>query len=147
MSEQPPEWRGPENPEQNYQQNPAPYGAPAYGAPAYQSGGYGPPPSDGSATVALVLGILSIVLCGFLTGIPAMIMGRNAKKRIQASGGQLGGEGLATAGFWTGLVGTVLSVLGFLAIVALFALGSSVQTSFEESCDTIITDPNQFAQC
>ncbi len=140
MSEQPPEWNAPANqPPQNYG---------AYGTPAQQYGGYGPPPSDGSATVALVLGILSIVMCGFLTGIPAMIIGRSSRKRIQASGGALGGEGLATAGFWTGLVGSLLSVLMFLAIAALFAFGSSVQTSYyEDSCDSFITNPDQFAQC
>ena len=76
------------------------------------------PPTPGSATAALVLGILSIVMClGLFTGIPAMVVGRNAKREIEASGGRLGGEGVANAGFITGLIGTLLSVLGLLFFV------------------------------
>jgi hypothetical protein len=76
------------------------------------------PPTPGSATAALVLGIVSIVMClGLFTGIPAMIVGRNAKREIEASGGRLGGEGVATAGVITGLIGTILSVLVILFFV------------------------------
>ena len=43
---------------------------PGYGAPAYGP----PPPNHPQAVTILVLGILSLVLCGFL-GIPAWVMG------------------------------------------------------------------------
>lgn len=89
------------------------------------------PPTPGSATTALVLGILSLVMCGFFTGIPAMIVGRNAKREIEASGGRLGGEGVANAGFITGLIGTLLSVLGLLFFILIIVgiAGSATATA------------------
>jgi thiol:disulfide interchange protein len=84
------------------------------------------PDTSGSAIAALVLGILSIVAClGPFTGIPAMIVGRRASRDIETSDGRLEGSGLATAGFVTGLIGTLLGVLAILAIVGLFAVASS----------------------
>src|SRR5262245_25951062 len=56
-----------------------------------------------SATTAFVLGILSLLFCGIFTGIPAIVLGRRARREIDASGGQLGGRGTATAGLVTGL--------------------------------------------
>lgn len=79
-----------------------------------------------AATWSLVLGILSLVLCGLFTGIPAMITGRNATREIDASGGQLGGRGLAQAGFITGLIGTLLTTLALLLIIVAFAIGAAV---------------------
>lgn len=87
------------------------------------------PPTPGSATTALVLGILSLVMCGLFTGIPAMIVGRNAKREIAASGGRLSGEGVANAGFITGLIGTLLSVLGLLFFVLVIVAGISASTT------------------
>jgi hypothetical protein len=82
-----------------------------------------PPPTAGNAVAALVCGILSLVMCGFFTGIPAMILGRRAKREVEASAGQLGGEGIATAGFVTGLIGTLLWGIPLL-IVLVIAIGS-----------------------
>ena len=87
------------------------------------------PPTPGSATTALVLGILSLVMCGLFTGIPAMIVGRNAKREIAASGGRLGGEGVANAGFITGLIGTLLSVLGLVFFILIIVVGISASTT------------------
>lgn len=121
------------------QQSPPPYGEPGpysqpYGAPAY---GGAPVPTSGTATTSLVLGILSLVCLGLLAGIPAMILGRSATKEIDASNGTVGGRGLATAGFVTGLIGTLLSVLAIIAFIGLFAIGSSVSSQFEETCTTV----------
>jgi hypothetical protein len=53
----------------------------------------------------MILGIISIVLCGnILTGIPAVILGHLAKSSIRKSGGRLGGDGQATAGLVMGYI-------------------------------------------
>jgi hypothetical protein len=93
-----------------------------------------PPPNHGSAVTALVLGILSIVLCGFFTGIPAMVIGRRVVREVRASGGRIGGEGLGQAGFWTGLIGTLLSCLSGLLVVAVFAFGGVVSSTGDSTC-------------
>jgi hypothetical protein len=120
---------------------PPPPGQPGQpGQPGGPSGGYpgygyqGPPPNHGSAVTSLVLGILS---CGFITGIPAMVMGRRVIREVRASNGTLGGEGLAQAGFWTGLVGTVLTCLSGLLVVGVFALGGTLSSTFEQTGSTV----------
>ncbi len=83
-------------------------------------GGYAPamaPPTDSQATLALVLGILSVVCCQVL-GPVALFIGNASRQRIQASGGTVGGGGLATAGFVLGIIGTVLLVLGIFYVIA-----------------------------
>ena len=93
------------------------------GPPPYPYAYVPPPPNHPQAVTALVLGILSLVLCGFFTGIPAMVLGRRVRRDVRASGGTVGGEGLGAAGFWTGLVGTFLSCGSALLVVAVFAVG------------------------
>jgi hypothetical protein len=100
-----------------------------------------PPPSSGKATTSLVLGIISIVMCGLFLGVPAMIVSRQAKREIAASQGRLGGQGLATAGFITGLIGTIWSVLGAILLVVLIAVGGAVGHEIEKNCHTV-TDEN-----
>lgn len=76
-----------------------------------------PPPSGVQgenktlAIVSLVLGILSIPCCGFLSGIPAVIVGFMAKSRAESTPHEFGGRGLALAGIITGIIGTVLSII------------------------------------
>jgi hypothetical protein len=70
-----------------------------------------PPPPDAApaqapgVTAALVLGILSIVICP-LCGPFAWSLGRKGEQAADASGGTLGGRGLATAGKILGMIGT-----------------------------------------
>lgn len=113
-----------------------PYGA--YGAGAYGQG-YGAAPygyqqapvTDSGAVTAMVLGIIGVasifVLCGLglVVSPVAMIMGMNAKKRIQAAAGQLGGHGQASTGFITGLIGTILLVIGIIGFVIFLIAGLS----------------------
>ena len=66
-----------------------------------------------------MLGILSIPCCGLFTGIPAIILGRGALREIDAAPGQFGGRGQVNAGYICGIVGTVLSVLGIVANIAI----------------------------
>lgn len=104
----------------------------SYGTPPPPEGPYGqqppyggqPAPTHGKATTALVLGILSLIVCAPL-GIPAFIMGRGAEREIQASGGRLSGEGLAKAGWILGLIAMILMALGILLIIVLFAVGAA----------------------
>jgi hypothetical protein len=84
--------------------------------------------TPGDAVAALVCGILSVVGCTFFTGIPAIVMGNRAKRAIRASGGVLGGEGLATAGVVTGWIGSLIVGVPLL-IVLVFALAGAVSAS------------------
>jgi hypothetical protein len=90
-------------------------------------GGYVPPPpagyagagvagrrTDGLAIGALIAGILSLVcfwpLClGIILGPAAAIMGFISRQRVAASGGTVGGGGLALAGLVLGIIGFIAS--------------------------------------
>jgi hypothetical protein len=100
--------------------------------------GQSPPRNHPQAVPSLVLGILSIVLCGLFTGIPAMVLGRRALREIRGSHGTLGGEGMAQGGFWTGLIGTAWTALVTLFVLAVFAFGGAVHQQFHESCERIV---------
>ena len=86
---------------------------------------YGPPVRDHpQATTILVLGILSLVVCGVL-GPFAWVMGSRALHDIDASQGSLGGRSSVNAGRICGIIATVLLVLGVLAGIAVFTVGLS----------------------
>lgn len=61
--------------------------------------------SNGKATAALILGLLSLIFW-ILTGIPAVILGHMALSEIKASNGTQSGTGMAITGL----------VLGYLAV-------------------------------
>jgi hypothetical protein len=67
-----------------------------------------------------VLGILGLLCCGFFTGIPAVILGKQAQNEIDASGGMQQGRGMATAGF---ILGIIAIIWGLLSII-LYATGA-----------------------
>jgi hypothetical protein len=73
------------------------------------------------ALFSLILGIVSIVCCGVVAGIPAVILGQMAKNEIRASGGTQTGEGLAQLGFILGIAGSVLWIIGVILYFLLFA--------------------------
>lgn len=108
------------------------YGQPRYGQPQYGQPAYGGPPAgypqaasaptDGRATAAMIVGIVSLVLmCGYgvgLLGSPvAWWLGQTSVRTIDASNGQLSGRGMAQAGKILGIIGTVLLVLLIVAVV------------------------------
>ena len=107
----------------SYNQPPPP--PPNYGQPGYGYG-YGPPPDHPKAQTAMILGILGIICCGPLA-IPAFIIGNNAVKEIDASGGSMGGRSSANAGKIMGIIGMALMALGLILFIGSFALtvGSS----------------------
>lgn len=80
--------------------------------------GYAQPKTNQKAIWSLVLGILGLVCCGFVAGIPALILGNIAKKEIAASGGAETGAGMAQAGFILGIIAIVLGVLGLVLVLA-----------------------------
>jgi hypothetical protein len=82
-------------------------------------GGYVAPRSSQKAVWALVLGILGLICCGYLAGIPALILGLSAKKDIAVSGGALTGRGMAQAGIVLGIIAIVVGVIG-----TIFAIGN-----------------------
>lgn len=84
------------------------------------------PRTEGTAIIALVLGILGIISCPVVLSIPAVIVGNQAKSKILQDP-TLEGEGMARAGVILGWIGIGL---GALAIVgAIIALAVGVTTS------------------
>jgi putative exporter of polyketide antibiotics len=82
--------------------------------PPEYGGGQPAPQQNQKALWAMILGILGIVLCGVFAGIPALILGNNAKKEIGMSGGMQTGNGMATAGVvlgWVSIAFTIISIL------------------------------------
>jgi hypothetical protein len=144
-----PEPQEPQPGQQPPEYPPQPGYQPGYPPPGYPQGypGYPPPaPTHSKATVSLVLGILSLVMCGLFTGIPAMITGRQAKREIAESQGRLGGEGLASAGFITGLIGTILSALTVVAVIGLIALGVALEDDYDNTCNEFNSE-GVFVEC
>ena len=98
--------------------------------PPPSGGGFQPPPqgmvattSNNDATIALVAGILSIVCCGFIAAIPAIIYGNRV--RNDPSNPQ---QGFGTAGFIMGWISIALSVIGIIAwILAVFGLSRGMR--------------------
>jgi len=71
----------------------------------------------------LVLGILSLVGCGILTGIPAWVMGHSDLKEINAGAMDPAGRGMTQAGKILGMISVILMVLGIIVVVLLMMLG------------------------
>ncbi len=82
-------------------------------------------PADGLAITSLVLGILSPLCFGPLTGIPAVICGHIAKKKINESGQLSTKGGMATAGLVLGYVSIIFWVLYIVFVVAMAVLGET----------------------
>ncbi len=86
----------------------------------------GPPPAgltSNLATVSLVAGVLGWTLLPLVGSVVAVITGHMAKNEIRKSGGQIAGDGLATAGLVLGYLNLGLSVIGFCSF-ALFLAGA-----------------------
>jgi competence protein ComGC len=77
------------------------------------------PQTDGKATASLVLGILSMTCFGFLTGIPAVILGHMSRSNIKKSMGKLKGDGMALAGLIMGYISVAVIPVVVLIIAAI----------------------------
>ena len=111
------------NPYQVSPYQPNPY-QPSYGG----SSPYGfVPTQHPQAVTALVLGILGVVFgatcaVGGLFGIGGIVLGRRARREIDAEPGRFTGRGAATAGIVTGILGLFVGVLYLAFFVAMFTL-------------------------
>jgi orotate phosphoribosyltransferase len=76
--------------------------------------------TNSKATWSLVLGVLSVTVCGFLVAIGAIILGKQAQLEIAESGGLQGGASRARWGIILGWISLVIYVIA--AIIALIAL-------------------------
>lgn len=79
------------------------------------------PPTSGAATLSLILGIIGWTVMPLLGALGAVIAGHIARREIRAAGGQLGGNGLATAGLILGYLQLVPLVIG-LCLFMLFMI-------------------------
>jgi hypothetical protein len=134
----------PEQPDPYGAQPPAPNpyaGQPPYGQqqPPYdpyqatrqqQAYGYGfspAPPAHGSATTAMVLGLIGLIgilFCGGITLILspfAWAIGGKAVREIDANPGVYSGREQAFAGKVMGIIGTILLILGVIVLAAFIA--------------------------
>ena len=133
---QPQEWAPPPPPPQQMQQQewaPPPAPTPEWqDQPIGSNTPFQPPPAGAAggqnktlAIIAMISGILSCVCClSIITGPLGAILGYLAKKKIAENPGEYGGEGMATAGMITGIVGTLLAVVLIILQVFFGALNT-----------------------
>jgi len=95
------------------------------------------PQTDGKATASLVLGILSLLCFGLLTGLPAIILGHNSRGNIQQSRGRLTGAGMALAGLIMGYVSIVPTILIIAAIAIPNLLRSRIVANESAAASTV----------
>ena len=69
------------------------------------------PQQNQKALWSMIAGILSLLCCGVIAGAVAIILSMQAKKEIEASGGQQTGAGMAQAGLIMGIIGVILTVV------------------------------------
>ena len=75
---------------------------------------------DAAAVTIFVLGLLGLVFCAFLAPF-AWIKGASYRKTCRIL--ELPPNGLATAGWALGIVGTMMLLLSFFAVIAVRAIG------------------------
>lgn len=120
----------PYDPNQNPGQQPAeqpPYYQQPYAY--YQQQPYAPVQDHPQATLVLILGILSIVICWLIAPF-AWVLGKRAVREIDASGGTLGGRTQAQVGYIMGMIVTILMIIGVVifGVIAIIAVASSTRT-------------------
>jgi hypothetical protein len=87
-------------------------------------------PNEGSALLALILGIVGIIPCCAIVAPVAFFIGNSSIGKIRASNGTLGGLGMAQAGRILGIIGSILFALYILAVVVNIFVGlGSARTS------------------
>lgn len=104
------------------------------------SGGSGSQKND-TALYSLIAGIASIFCFGFLSGIPAIIMGKSGLKKAAAMGGE--GEGQAKAGLILGIIGTALSLIGIIIWIFAAVVFVSSADSISDRADKITKNANK----
>ena len=83
--------------------------------------------TNGLAVASLVIGILALIsslfvaIFGGILGIISLILGSVSKNQIRESHGSQGGEGMATAGNVLGVIAIILSLVQWLACMAILS--------------------------
>lgn len=80
-------------------------------------------PNSNMAIASLILGILGWTILPGLASIAAIITGHMAKNEIKSSLGQLGGDGMATAGLVLGYASIAIGICIFCFAFLLPMLG------------------------
>ena len=75
------------------------------------------------AVLILVLGILSFVGCGIFTAIPAWVMGNADLKDMETGAMDPSGRGMTSAGKILGMIACILTIIGFVVVMAMLLLG------------------------
>ena len=102
-------------------------------------GQYQPQQTDGKATASLILGILSILCFGLLTGLPAIILGHISRGNIEQSQGRLKGSGMALTGLILGYVSIVFTILIIAAIAIPNLLRAKITANESAAASTVRT--------
>ena len=79
---------------------------------------------EGTAIVALVLGIFGVISCPLVLSIPAVIVGNQARVKIR-NDPSLDGDGLARAGVILGWVGIGIAALALIGGIIALVVGSN----------------------
>ena len=89
--------------------------------------------TSSGAVWSLVLGILSLLCLGPVTGIPAVICGHKARGTIRRSSGAVTGSVMAMAGLVLGYIGTLVITLTILGWILAFCVFSCrLQSRFDD---------------
>lgn len=83
------------------------------------------------AVWSLILGILAIISCGPISGIPAIICGHMARSKIKMEPDALTGDGMALAGLIMGYFSIVVVILLFIAGILIAIIAPSVIKMFQ----------------
>lgn len=84
------------------------------------------PPNSSMAVMSLIFGILGLTILPLIGGAVALFTGYSARREIQESYGELGGEGYATIGIVMGWISLALAGLGCLCVACSVILGFSI---------------------
>lgn len=99
--------------------------APADTCPPQNTGAAPAAGASGLSIAALILGILSILCCNFIMGIPAIICGHIELKNIREGRSNIESKTLANIGFILGIIGTALSFIAVLGYILMLILSIS----------------------
>ncbi len=83
-------------------------------------------PNSSLAMVSMIAGIVGWILAPILGSLVAIITGHMAKREIRESMGQLGGDGMATAGLVMGYLQLIPAVLCICIVLIMLAMGVSI---------------------
>ena len=82
-----------------------------------------PSPQNGLGTAALVMGILQFVCLGPIASILAIVFGKIGMNK--ADQGLATNKSVAQWGFWLGIIGLILSVIGIILWIIIFAVAAA----------------------